>query len=410
MKYSVAFFLILLAFQARAQFPQQGLEAYFSFNDCGVIDTSGIVPSDFGNINVNKLGDLICDPSGCGINGGGSILFDGDDDQLIFFNTLGIIFNQNNFSISFYMKPGFSTGIVNLFSKRDLGCDDLHVFSVTYNPAANTISTVLSEDVGLNGNVRATLDADRCWQHVVFVRDGVMSRLYINGVLKGETEAPQIIDITNSNGFIVASNLCEDRYSGNLDELLIYRRALAQRDINELFYDPDQIANRDTTIFIGNSVDVNLTSTCATDFVWSPSDGVSDVNVGTPTLTPSETTTYSLNLSDDGCEAIDSLRITVLDPDKLDCSVVYFPKAFTPNNDGLNDGFGISNPNAIDDLLTFEIYDRWGSRVFSTTDPFETWDGSFDGQEVNPGVLLYRVRHICQGEELVAVGSLSVIR
>ena len=106
----------------------------------------------------------------------------------------------------------------------------------------------------------------------------------------------------------------------------------------------------------------------------------------------------------------DSIRITIVDPDQLDCTIIYLPKAFTPNGDGLNDFFQISNPNAIDNLLSFEIFDRWGSKVFSTNNSFEGWDGSFKNERMNPGVLLYRVRHLCKGEERVDVGSFSIIR
>ncbi len=411
MKYCLAFLLTtLLALQSQAQIPQQGLEAYFSFDDCALIDTTAIIASDFGNVNITNTGDVKCDPTDCGINGGNSLVFDGNANQLNFLNTPSNIFSVTNFSMSFYLKPGFSTSINNIFSKRDLGCDDFHVFSIDYNPGSNVLTATLSEDTGINGTVRMALDPGRCWQHVVLVREGATSRLFLNGSLRDEKQAPKIIDLTNSAGLTVASMICEERYAGSLDELVIYRRALSQRDVDALFVNPDQIANRDTTIFIGNSVDIGLTSTCAEDFVWSPAAGVSDINAGTPALSPTVTTTYRLNLAEANCEAVDSVRITVLDPDELDCSIVYLPKAFTPNNDGLNDGFGISNPNAIDDLLSFEIFDRWGSRVFSTDNPFEAWDGTFDGQEINPGVLLYRVRHVCRGEELVAVGSLSVIR
>ena len=89
---------------------------------------------------------------------------------------------------------------------------------------------------------------------------------------------------------------------------------------------------------------------------------------------------------------------------------MYLPKAFTPNGDGINDSYGISNPFAVRELISFEIYDRWGGRVFSTDNPFETWDGTSKGQYLNPGVLLYRVRFRCDDEEIIDVGSLSIIR
>ena len=61
-------------------------------------------------------------------------------------------------------------------------------------------------------------------------------------------------------------------------------------------------------------------------------------------------------------------------------------------------------------LITFEIFDRWGGRIFTTTNPLEKWDGSFNGKEINPGVLLYRVRYLCGQEEKVDTGSLTLIR
>lgn len=414
MRYIFSLFIAFWAISLAAQFPPEGLEAYYSFDDCERIDTSTVITADMGNINITRVGDVSCDPTGCSVNGAGSLLFNSltntDNGQLIFINSLANIFSTADFSMSFYIKPEFnSPSVVNLFSKRE-DCTDFHAFSITYNPASNTIQATLSEDTGINGNVKGTLDFNRCWQHVVLVRQGAVTRLYINGELRDDKQAPQRIALTNSIGLVAGSSICEDRYAGSLDELLIYRRALTNREVGELFLNPDQIVNQDTTIFLGGAVDILLTQTCAENFQWTPFAGVSDEFAPEPTISPDQTTTYHLDMAGDNCQSFDSITITVLDPDKLDCSIIYLPKAFTPNNDGLNDVFSISNPNAVDDLVSFEIFDRWGSRVFSTDNPFEGWDGNFQGDAMNPGVLLYRVRHLCRGEEMVAVGSLSVIR
>jgi gliding motility-associated-like protein len=111
-----------------------------------------------------------------------------------------------------------------------------------------------------------------------------------------------------------------------------------------------------------------------------------------------------------GCTARDSIEINVIDPSQLNCNEVFLPNAFTPNGDGLNDVYGISNPYAIPELITFEIFDRWGERVFATRDAFQTWDGAYRGQEVNSGVFLYKVRYLCQGEEIVLTGSITLMR
>ena len=55
---------------------------------------------------------------------------------------------------------------------------------------------------------------------------------------------------------------------------------------------------------------------------------------------------------------------------------MYFPNAFTPNNDGLNDTYkpGLNGQLA---LYEFAIYNRYGQLVFKTNQPGKGWDGKF---------------------------------
>jgi gliding motility-associated-like protein len=72
-----------------------------------------------------------------------------------------------------------------------------------------------------------------------------------------------------------------------------------------------------------------------------------------------------------GCGAKDNTKV------KRICNVsVYFPTAFTPNNDGLNDYFSpIGN-----DIVGFNmrIYNRWGHEVFISNNLNQTWDGNYN--------------------------------
>ena len=65
---------------------------------------------------------------------------------------------------------------------------------------------------------------------------------------------------------------------------------------------------------------------------------------------------------------------------------VFFPTGYVP------DGFTIGyrpRTSLLEGLgYQFEIYDRWGKRLFQTDDPFETWDGRAGGRAVPPGVYL----------------------
>ncbi len=152
--------------------------------------------------------------------------------------------------------------------------------------------------------------------------------------------------------------------------------------------------------------------TCATNFTWTPGATVSNVSIPNPILTPTETTRYSVTVLDKyGCSSADTLLVTVIDPADLDCRSIFLPKAFTPNDDNLNDVYGISNPQALrGGLKAFEIFDRWGERVFATGNAFDTWDGTFKGQPINGNVFVYRITYTCDGQEYNDSGTLTLMK
>lgn len=72
---------------------------------------------------------------------------------------------------------------------------------------------------------------------------------------------------------------------------------------------------------------------------------------------------------------------------------IYFPNAFTPDGDGINDVFGPVGHYIEDFEMT--IFDRWGNEVFTTRDMTVPWDGRVRGSNraVN-GVYVYKYRAV----------------
>jgi gliding motility-associated-like protein len=66
------------------------------------------------------------------------------------------------------------------------------------------------------------------------------------------------------------------------------------------------------------------------------------------------------------------------------------PTAFTPNNDGHNDLFGVRGWAGIIELQ-LSVYDRWGNLVFHTTNPSVAWDGTSNGRPMKEGTYVYHV-------------------
>jgi gliding motility-associated-like protein len=71
---------------------------------------------------------------------------------------------------------------------------------------------------------------------------------------------------------------------------------------------------------------------------------------------------------------------------------LYFPNAFTPNNDGINDIF---KPEEQDILAySMSLYNRWGQKVFETNNINQGWDGKIKGAPAPAGVYFWKARYI----------------
>ena len=67
----------------------------------------------------------------------------------------------------------------------------------------------------------------------------------------------------------------------------------------------------------------------------------------------------------------------------------FFPNAFSPNADGINDLWIPVASSAQLNLISLDIYSRWGGQVYSCTSSCKGWDGKLNDQAVNPGVYVY---------------------
>jgi gliding motility-associated-like protein len=68
---------------------------------------------------------------------------------------------------------------------------------------------------------------------------------------------------------------------------------------------------------------------------------------------------------------------------------VFVPTAFTPNGDGINDGFHPVSVAVQDYVL--RVYNRWGEKIFETADQKANWDGTFLGVDSPGGIYMYIV-------------------
>jgi gliding motility-associated-like protein len=152
---------------------------------------------------------------------------------------------------------------------------------------------------------------------------------------------------------------------------------------------------------------VQLTALGALEYSWSPSLGLDNPAIPNPTATPNSSTVYKVTGKDqNGCTNSDSILVKV----KYDTNIFYgLPNSFTPNNDGLNDCFGVASWGRISNL-DLSIYNQWGQRVFHTNNSSFCWDGSFQGEAQNSGVFVYIVKAKTVCGNIDRKGTVTLLR
>ncbi len=76
------------------------------------------------------------------------------------------------------------------------------------------------------------------------------------------------------------------------------------------------------------------------------------------------------------------------------------PNVFTPNEDNTNDFFNYVAPEGIgDDIIVtkFNIFNRWGKKVYSNETPNTGWDGEQGGKAAASDVYIYDIEISLEG-------------
>lgn len=117
-----------------------------------------------------------------------------------------------------------------------------------------------------------------------------------------------------------------------------------------------------------------------------------------------------LNLLNSLCLQEESYEFEISSSEIVSETSLSIPNIFTPNQDGINDYLHIAYPlpKALITKFEFKLFDRWGSLVFTSTDPSFTWDG----QGISAGTYFYTLSfsNTCTNEENNVTGSLTVTK
>ncbi|MCX6234038.1 MAG: gliding motility-associated C-terminal domain-containing protein [Bacteroidetes bacterium] len=125
-------------------------------------------------------------------------------------------------------------------------------------------------------------------------------------------------------------------------------------------------------------------------------------------LTITEPGDYWVDVTMYGCSTSDSVFI------RIPLAFIPIPNAFTPDDDGINDIFNVVG--TLDEVVKFnmQVFSRWGTLIFQTTDVTRGWDGMFNGQpcpaDVYIWVITFEEKHNPDHIPVTRKGMVTLLR
>ncbi|MGB3117151.1 MAG: LamG-like jellyroll fold domain-containing protein [Ferruginibacter sp.] len=128
----------------------------------------------------------------------------------------------------------------------------------------------------------------------------------------------------------------------------------------------------------------------ASSYTWQPAGTLSSNNSPATIAHPSNSTMYVVTGKDEnGCTNKDSILVNRI---AININDYQLPSAFTPNDDGRNECFGIKKWGFTSiSEFRFVIFNRFGNKVFETNDPANCWNGKFQGQPADAGAYVFQI-------------------
>lgn len=221
------------------------------------------------------------------------------------------------------------------------------------------------------------------------------SELVISG---GNTATPVVAPVADTTFYVSATDQNGCQYLGS-----VFVDVVSSLGDVAVFANPDTILYGDTSqlnAIFDNSIE---------SFVWDTDPDLSDINSLNPRVYPLVTRTFFVNATDtNGCVLKRDVTVVVL---RTPCSDkgVFIPNAFTPNGDGQNDVWYVRGYDI--QKVRIAVYDRWGQKVFESTDLNSGWDGTFNGKPLDPAVFGYYVEGYCvNSEKFLVKGNVTLLR
>jgi hypothetical protein len=217
----------------------------------GTLVVSYAMENDVMDSSVNELhGTIVGDPSFVEGPLGMALMLDGVDDLVDLGNPSNLDFGTGDFTVSGWINmTAIERGTV--YAKGADNSGGIR-YTLAMGESNDNKMTLTTDDDSTKRQARgATIVNDGLWHHVVGMRRGATSLVYVDGEQDGTIDLPDGYDLSGAsqtNAYIGAIDgdadpavvAFEKLFNGTLDEVMVYGRALSDGEIRYLAgYRPD---------------------------------------------------------------------------------------------------------------------------------------------------------------------------
>lgn len=281
--------------------------------------------------------------------------------------------NANNLYI------GNTSGYVKVTASTPIGCSASDSVYIKVNPGNFLIMN--TQDTGYCVSGEIPLLASNAVSYKWTPPTGLSATDIANPIASPSTTTTYYVEGTDVHG-------CRDTQSVVVG---VYQAGVIEM--------PDSVS-----LYHGEVYHLQPQTNC-TSFSWFPPAGISDINVADPYFNPVVRTRYFVKAyTGAGCFVTDSIDILVRE------TVIDMPNAFAPGTGGPN---GVFKPSkrGIATLKSFNIYNRWGQKIFETQDIDKGWDGTFNDKAQPMGVYVYTIEYVTDsGSDITKQGNVTLVR
>lgn len=159
---------------------------------------------------------------------------------------------------------------------------------------------------------------------------------------------------------------------------------------------------------------VTLDGSGSGSFSWDPSGPLDCSTCENPSASVEEDSEFVLTVTNGlGCTATDTMQVLVKEDSSGSGTAgeIFIPNVFAPNGNGAEENreFRVLG-DGIRDIRVL-VFNRWGELVFESEDPQEGWDGTHNGEALEPGVFFYKVNLTLQnGEDRSFEGDVTILQ